>query len=332
MTYQLQSNTITFEAALRDLGSSSLKVRVNAARALGDVTDPADRAQAAAALIKALHDDHGQVRSEAALSLGDLELELSVEPLTGRLGDMVPLVRQSAAIALGRLGFASGFDALKDALAEGAPDLRFQAATSLVEVDSERAYEPLLTALQDEDSEVLGAAALALGAIGNEQAAPHLVPLLTHERIETRFDVAYALTQLGHDTGVSVLAECALHKDLGWDAIEALELAGTPDAADALVPVMAAQRLPPQFPLRAAAALLAIDPAHSGAETARAVLKTGLTSRKQDLRGLTVQLLDTVGGSWAVEPLTALRARRAGRKLASEIDTALAGIEGRASE
>lgn len=359
MTYQLRSNTITFDAALRDLESSNDRARARAAHALGDVLDPEQRRRAVAALIKVLTDDRQEVRTEAALSLGDLETEAAVEPLVARFDDGVPAVRQSAMIALGRLGFSSSFDAVARALTDGPPDLRFQAATSLTEIDADRAREPLLGALGDSDGEVVAAAALSLGAIGEHRAAERMAALLdTWSRPETRFDLGYALADLGDARAVPILIELVAKDDLAWDAIEGLEkvVAANPGqasrAAEPLAGILSRLLVTPRLKLRAAAAVLRMAPPDTDADTdtradtraerrsesgisdqlrskARAALIAGLSARKLENRGLAVQLLGEVAGEWAIEPLDKLHRRWAGRRLKEEITDSVARIRQR---
>jgi HEAT repeat protein len=353
VTYELRSNTITFEAALRDLGSPRPAVRAQAAHALGDVTAPAERARAVTALLQALGDPRFEVRAEAALALGELGSEDAVSALVAHFDDTAAAVRQAAIIALGRLGLASAFEPVARALAEGPPDVRFQAATSLAEIDAARAAGPLLTALADSDGEVVGAVAVALGAIGERRAVAPLAALLdSWSRPETRFDIAYALADLGDARAVDTLGGFADHKQLGWDAIEALEKLGTglgaaaepgadatPDpgaeidvdairsaAADYLVPLLARRFLDPMRRLRAAGALLALDPDHAGVDSARKLILAGLGARKREQVGLAVELLGRVGGDWARAPLTQLRGRRAGKPFHEEIDEVLARL------
>lgn len=368
MTYELRSSTITFEAALRDLESPRERVRAQAAHALGDVVAPEERARAVSALIRALGDARFEVRTEAALSLGDLDSEEAVPALAARFADDAPAVRQAAVIALGRLGFPSAFEAVARALAEGPPDLRFQAATSLAEIDAERAREPLLAALDDGDGEVIGAVALALGAIGETRARARLAELLeSWARPETRFDIAYALADLGDVRAVDVLGGFVDDRRVGWDAIEALEkladrlAAGEDSRSDAghasesdlllgeeradaaavraaaagyLAPLLRRRFLDPVLGLRAAAAILRLDrddPDSPATAPARQRLLAGLSARKREHVGLAVEMLARVGGSWAVEPLRRLRGKRAGKPFHDEIDEALARL-GRAGD
>ncbi len=360
MTYQLRSNTITFEAALRDVRSSKHdRTRAQAAHALGDVTSPEDRARAVPALVAALTDGHPVVRTEAALALGELGSEDALEPLAERIDDPTPVVRQSALIALGRLGNGKSFAAVAQALREGPPDVRFQAATSLVEIDPERARPALLPALDDDSGEVVSAVAMALSAIGEVSARDRIAELLDEwtppkTRPEAHFDIAYALAYLGDARALDVLGGFVDDKARAWDAISALEqlaLGPAPESSPAggdgrapapdrdpladdlcqsaavyIAPAVMRRFFDPMIKIRAAAAVLALDPDNAAAESAKRVLLTGLRSRKRDQRGLAIEQLGRVGGEWAIEPLRALRARRAGKPFLEEIDDALAQL------
>lgn len=323
--------TLTLDAALRDLASASAQTRATAADALG-TAPPESSGAAADALVAALGDRDADVRSAAALSLGELGLERAVPPLLACLDDREARVRQAAIVALGRLGLPSAFEPLAAALTDGSPDVRFQAATSLVEIDAARAFDPLLAALDDPDGEVVGAAALGLGAIGDRRAADPLVARLDHARRETRFEVAYALARLGDPRATPHVAGFVRDPALGWDAVEALELAGDPAGESALAAAMTDDRLAREVMLRAAAALLTIAPGSGHAERARAVLVRGLSALRHRHRALAVELLGQVGGGWARAPLEALGRRFGGRKLGDEIADALRRIDARAAE
>ncbi len=327
ISIQPTHHTITFEAALRDLEHKDPRVRAAAAHALGSVDDPEEVRRATGALVRALGDKRAEIRATAAMSLGELKDTDAREALENRLDDGDPAVRQTAAIALGRLGDPAVLPRLREALDYGPADLRFQAATSLVEVDPAAAYEPLVQALSDPDPEVLSAIALGLGQIGDPRAAGPLADLLDHSSRKTRFDAAYALAQLGDPRAAGELSGYLRDRDFGWDAIEALELVGDATSAAALAEVWTGPRIPRQLALRAAAAVLAIDPHGSEADSAQRVLLGGLRARKLEIRGLAVQLLGERGGPWAGDALRDLRGRRAGKKLRDEIDEALERIE-----
>lgn len=345
MGYLFPSSEITFEAALRDLSAGKPASRAAAAHALGDVTDAVEKRRAVDALVRALDDDQPKVRMEACASLGALGEPGCVPQLVKRLADGVASVRQNAAIALGTLRHPDGFEALEEGLREGPADLRFQAATSLAEIDPARAFEPVLAALGDKDAQVVGAAALALGAIakGDEaksaRARSALAAALEHADAGTRFDVGYALAELGDPTGKDALVAAITDEDRAWDAVTALaEL----HATDELSRVVANKRTVAEARVLAAGKLLALrgatdagtDPARSGfaegtADSARGVLLDALTSRKGHVRGLAVEQLADVGGTWAKAPLEKLARSGKASELLESIATALKAIEAR---
>jgi HEAT repeat protein len=289
------------------------------------VEDREEVERAVGGLVRVLADPRAEIRATAAMSLGELGEPDACEALENRLDDGDPAVRQTAAIALGRIGAARSLPRLREALELGPADLRFQAATSLVEIDPAAAYDPLVAALTDADPEVLSAVALGLGQIGDGRAAGHLAELLDHDSKKVRFDAAYALSQLGDRRATSELSSHAADRELGWDAIEALARLGDPKAVPALAKAWATPRTPRPVRLRAAAAVLTIDPQGDEVEAARRVLEGGLRAWKLEHRGLVVELLGKVGDEWAKDQLRALRDRRAGKKLREEIDHALRG-------
>lgn len=325
MSFLFPSSTITFEAAIRDLTSKSTKARAFAAHALGDVDDPTEKRRAVDALIAALEDDQPEVRAEACSSLGDLG-ELSATPgLIKRLDDGAPPVRQNAAIALGSLRAPDGFEPLALALREGPVDLRFQAATSLAEIDPKRAFDPLLSALTDKDPQVASSAALALGVIPGRvedkdleiRARTALVEHLDHGDASTRFDVAYALSDLGDSAGRRVLSRGLGDPERAWDAVTALSNLGTPADLDELAASLTDRSVAPEATILAAGRLLA----KRESEPAKRVLLAGLTARKTHVRGLAVEQLAEVGGTWAVIELE----KMAGLGKNSELSEVIAG-------
>jgi len=330
------SRKITTAAAVRDLRTGSPKSKTLAAHALGDV-GAADREAARTALVAALDDDRAEVRAEAAASLGNLEAG-GVDPddaavtaaLVYRLDDGHPQVRQNAAIALGTLRHPAGFTALAQALRGGPVDLRFQAATSLCEIDPIAAFDPLLVALGDSDAQVVAAVALSLGATGDGRAAAHLARLLDHGDAAVRFDAAYALAQLGDRRARAQLVGALGDRERTWDAIGALEDLADPGAIGALATVLANQKLAPELPVRAAAAILALAPVTDAdslhVRAARATLTHALAHRKLPVRGLAIEQLGRVGGPWAVVALEDLDRRWRGRDLRPAIADALAAI------
>jgi len=328
-----RSKGLSFAAALRDIEGSKPRDRVAAAEVLSSANTEEERGQAFEALASACGDARPEVRSTAVVALAELQLPQAWEIIALCLGDSVPEVRQCAAIALGTLGAPEAFPALLEALDTGPPDLRFQAASSLVEVDAEAAYEPLVAALEDQDSEVLGAVALALGAIGNAACADRIADLLDHSAKLTRLDAAYALAEFGDIRARETLAAALSDAEGGWDAVHALQTLGA-ESAPTLAEFLGQNAGTPRVRVRAAGAYLGLtpDPSEAASEVAKTLLCETLRSRKIELRGLAVQELEEVGGSWALPPLVNLQRSFRGRKLQSEVEAALAKIQSRAQE
>lgn len=332
MSY-FRPQTITFEAALRDLENGNDKARAQAAAALGDVSAAAERERAAAALIAATADKVSTVRSAAARSLGEIGDASAIEPLLGLLDDGAAPVRQVATIALGQLGLAAAFDPLAEVLTAGPPDVRFQAARSLVEIDPERALEPIAAALEGEhDAEVVGQLGLALGELGDDSVADALAARLGELEGEPRFEVAYGLARLGDRRAAEALAAAIGDRALSWDAIEGLEMIGGERAATALAGAMHLRRLAPELKLRAASALLAVAPDSEFAEAAGAALVDGLSAWRHHLRALAISELARVGGAWAVAPLERLATRRRGQAHSDDIAAAIEAIAARSED
>lgn len=328
-----RSKGLSFAAALRDISAAKPRDRVAAAEVLSTAANEEEQSLAFDALAAATGDARPEVRSTACMSLAELEMQHAWEIISLCLSDTVPEVRQCAAISLGSLGAPESFPSLLEALQDGPPDLRFQAASSLVEVDAEAAYAPLLAALDDEDSEVLGAVALALGAIGNSACADKIAELLDHVAKTTRLDAAYALAELCDLRANETLAAALADAEGGWDAVAALQTLGAP-STQALGEFLRGARGAPRVRVRAAGALLAVwseneKETATSEEGAKALLLETLRSRKLELRGLAVQELEQVGGPWATAPLEQLGRSFRGRKLQSEIVTALDAIRTR---
>lgn len=325
MSFLFPSSTITFDAALRDIASGNAKSRAMAAHALGGVTGEVEKRRAVDALVRALDDDKPQVRAEACASLGELREPSALPGLIKRLDDGVAGVRQNAAIALGSIGHPDAFAPLADALRDGPADLRYQAATSLAEIDPAKALEPALAALDDKDPQVAGAAALVLGAIGERDRARVLAALtgtLAHGEANVRFDVAYALAELRDPAGKAELVAMIADAERAWDAVTAL---GWLRAGDELRSAVLAKKVPQEAQVLAAGRLLAVeDDPH-----AQKLLLDALTARKVHVRGLAVEQLGDVGGTWARGPLERLARSGKGGELLEAIATAVRAISGR---
>lgn len=162
------------ELLLDALESSSLPIRQNAARVLGQMKSH----RAVLPLIELLHDPEWKVRQCAAEALGEIEDKRAVEALVQCLRDNVEKVQQ-------------------------------QAVRSLVEF-GKLSTRPLLDALAHEKNKYnLRAILLTLGQIGDIKAVPALIGCLSNSYFVVRRAAIQALKRFGPqimDTLVSTLS------------------------------------------------------------------------------------------------------------------------------
>jgi len=309
---------ISFDAALRDLEHADARVRLQAADALGHVSEE-QAPRARQALRPLLRDDRPDVRYTAALSLGELKDREALEALVEQMeGDGHPMPRQAATIALGMLADPRAVPALLRALKSGPPDARFQAATSLAQVDPAAAQEPLRRALADDDREGRASAASALGDLGDRSAASALRPLLDDPFPAVQLEAAVALARLGDRGGSAVLAVQLGESESALIAAEHLFRCPDPSAAPALRRALGRWLTPPLVKVWAAAAL-----ARLGEEEGKRHLLRQLGARRQTARGLAIQVLGELGEPWARQALEELAASPAGQGWQEEISAAL---------
>ena len=118
------------------------------------------------------------LRDKAALHLGKIQSEKSVNYLIDALDDSVSFVRSSAAEALGKICSNQALLPLTQALRDPASGVRWRAAEALGRIASAESIYALTDALKDSDLVVREAAAEALGNIDGRRTAC-LIPLLT---------------------------------------------------------------------------------------------------------------------------------------------------------
>jgi hypothetical protein len=145
----------TLDAALRDLGETSAKIRASACADLAQHHEGSGRDRVIRALLQALEDPEPEVRAEAARGLGLARAAEGLARLSVALEDPSPLVRQTAADSLGELGDPRAVERLRKLLADERPEMRFQAVISLPRhLDDEEAVGALALAAADEDAKV----------------------------------------------------------------------------------------------------------------------------------------------------------------------------------
>lgn len=217
------------------LSDGVTEVREESVRALVNFTDKS----IIPILISALKSSFPDVRSAAAIGLGELAYEAddywttanmqhagklrtqifssnASEVLPDLLNDADIKVRRSAAQALSRIGAPSTILPLVNILQDKDKDLRLYAATALGKIGDESVIPALIEALKDGDPQVVLATAKALGDLHDDRAIPSLLHLFRRD------------PQLGHwETRVKAAAVEALAKLMGGNAKEILQEALT---------------------------------------------------------------------------------------------------------
>ncbi|NQE06259.1 HEAT repeat-containing taxis proteinF [ANME-1 cluster archaeon GoMg1] len=174
------------------LKDTSAVIRMNAAKALGDIGD----AKTVEPLIEALKDENINVRANAAGALGSTEDTKAIEPLKEALKDEDEDVRRNAAWSLGSIGDIKAVEPLIETLMDEAKFVRANAAGALGSIGDAKAIEPLIERLKDEIPAVRGAAASALGEIGDAKAVESLKNVLNDESKFVRSIAKRALEEI----------------------------------------------------------------------------------------------------------------------------------------
>jgi len=189
-------------------------------------------------LIRALGDENSNVRMEAAKALGELGDATAVEPLIQALGEEDAGVRRYTAEALGKIGDERAVEPLIYALEDEDGNVRIEAAKALGEIGDERAVEPLIQALNDKVPDVRRYAAEALGKIGDARAVEPLIYALDDTYVgDTAKEALGEIGEPAVEPLIQVLTDESTGDFLRWDAREALVEIGEP-AVEPLIQAM----------------------------------------------------------------------------------------------
>jgi HEAT repeat protein len=215
----------TVEALVRDLGSSELRVRVEASEAssivIADASDT-DRKRIIDALVKMLDADgqaHG--RAAAAVALADVSAHEALPALLLAADDDAPIVRQMAIQALGEIGDVRACERIRRALSDDRPEVRFQAIVAFPRLAKQRAgddhgtvWSALETGLVDEDAEVRGRAAEACAELADGKPLPKNIAdrlakmaIGKSEPADARVAASIALAESGDKRGSQTLLD-----------------------------------------------------------------------------------------------------------------------------
>jgi HEAT repeat protein len=300
---------MTFEAALRDAGSTDAAVRHRAAERLGEATAAEARA-AVDRLLDLTGDDLASIRERAVDALGFVaerhsdEADLLIEEVSVRAFEAVAAatddphsgVREAAIVALGRIGGAHAVDALAALVSSEHAEIRFQVAVSIAAISPAQAPGFIAPLLADDDPRVRANAVAALASTRAASIAELVAPHLDDANVDVRREAALALAEVNDARGVDVLIESLSNPERAIAAAVAL---GTLRAEAAREPLarIATRRWFTSLHLRAAtsAALAAL-----GDERGVAGLRTVVRAIRSEARGFAAEL----AGRFAIAELT----------------------------
>ena len=185
------------ERLIRELQDTDSDVRSIAAVALGEIGPEAE--DAVPILIKLLQDQdaEGFVRANAATALGKIGEGASkaVPALINALRDQDKYVRKDAAEALEKIGTPRTIKTVKD---------RYRVVIPLGWTGSEDEVPALIQALQNENKDVRVNAVVTLGQIESEDVVPVLIKALQDQDEWVRVNAAWTLGQRGKSASKAV--------------------------------------------------------------------------------------------------------------------------------
>lgn len=315
--------SISLEAALRDLRDPGLEVRLRAAHALGGLAalDPgADRA--AKALLVCLRAAEPALRAAAARALGELQSTSAAEALREcALRDDSDRVRASAVRALGHLADAANGPTLREALDDPEPTVRSELPAALASTLGQGASPQLRALLGDRDPDVRATAAAAAGDIGSKALCDALAARLDDAAADVQLEAALALVRLRDSRGVDPLGRAVC------DRRSALAAARTLFGSD----VEQLAQLRPQldaavsrwFGAPVAKVWIAGCLARLGDRPAAELLGQQLHSRNDAVCGSAIEVLGALGSPWAQQQLAQFATSRRGHRWRQELSAAL---------
>ncbi|MBE9053772.1 HEAT repeat domain-containing protein [Nostocales cyanobacterium LEGE 11386] len=197
--------SITPESVRQLLSSEDLGDRLRAVNQAREL----EPAKAFELIQIAIGDSNSRVRYSAVSqidTLGNQDLQLSLDILRGLLNDPEADVQAAAADCLGALKLHDAFADLEQ-LYNTTPEwlVQFSIIATLGELGDPRAFALLKQALSSENELVQTAAISSFGELGDIQAISLLAPFASNSDWQIRYRVVQALTRLGGADAKSVL-------------------------------------------------------------------------------------------------------------------------------
>ena len=221
------------ERLIRELQDTDSDVRSIAAVTLGEIGPEAE--DAVPILIKLLQDqdEEGFVRANAATALGKIGEGASkaVPALINALRDQDKYVRRDAAEALEKIGTPRTIKTVKD---------RYRVVIPLGWTGSEDEVPALIQALQNENKDVRVNAVVTLGQIESEDVVPVLIKALQDQDEWVRVNAAWTLGQRGKSASkaVPILIKALQDQDEWVRASAAMALGEIGESASKAVPAL----------------------------------------------------------------------------------------------
>lgn len=201
--------SITPESVKQLLDSEDLGDRLRAVNQARDL----EPAKAFEIIQIAMGDSNSRVRYSAVSqmdTLGEQDLNLSLDILRRLLQDPEPDVQAAAADCLGALKLHDAFEDLQQ-LYNTTPEwlVQFSIIATLGELGDARGLELLKQALSSENELVQTAAISSLGELGDMQAIPLLTSFASNSDWQIRYRVAQALNRLDSPESQEILQTLA---------------------------------------------------------------------------------------------------------------------------
>jgi HEAT repeat protein len=233
-------NAQALEALIAALNNSNKwdRIRCSVILALGKIANP----QAVKALTPFLHDSESDIRTDAAMVLGDTGASQAVEVLREAIQECYDFVKRwRLAEALAKISNSQAAQALIEALNQSQDfHMKWQPAVALGKIGTLQDLPVLIEACQHSHSFIRNQAIEALGKIDNLQAAQTLIEFLKNPDSDIRGQAAEALSKISNRYAVQ--AAEALISTLNdtdsfvrWKAAEALTKIGTSETLAKLI-------------------------------------------------------------------------------------------------